>query len=104
MPRLQDRMVLNRYLCGLLGCQDFRGWREVLRDQKEGCAEDGHSYFLRVLEGLQGVKLAPDQLAVLFTEIYLDRLFGDRASLLSELNKFAGQENSKLPPAWAGGH
>jgi hypothetical protein len=128
LPLLQDRLALNRYLCGLLGCQDFRGLREVLRDQKEGWAEDGHSYFLRVLEGLQGSKLAPDQLAVydlrikgyvellnrfrtppvqlkyfqylavLFTKIYLDRLFGDQASLLSELNEFIGQENSKLSP------
>lgn len=129
LPLLQDRLVLNRYLCGLLGYQDFRGLREVLRDQKEGWAEDGHSSFLRVLEGLQGAKLAPDQLAVydlrikgyveqlnrfrtppvqlkyfqylavLFTEIYLERLFNDRTSLLSELNKFIGQENSKLSPA-----
>ena len=129
LPLLQDRLSLNRYLCGLFGCQDFRGLREVLRDQKEGWAEDGHSYFLRVLEGLQGLKVAPDQLvaydlrikgyveqlnrfrtpqvqlkyfqylAVLFTEIYLDRLFSNQVSLLSELNKFIGQENSKLLPA-----
>ncbi len=129
LPLLQDRLVLNRYLCGLLGCPDFRGLREVLRDQKEGWAEDGHSYFFRVLEGLQGSKLAPDQLAVydlrikgyvellnrfrsppvqlkyfqylavIFTEIYLDRLFSDQASLLSELNKFIGQENGRLSPA-----
>jgi hypothetical protein len=129
LPLLQDRLILNRYLCRLLGCQDFRGLREVLRDQKEGWAEDGHSYFLRVLEGLQGSKLAPDQLAVydlrikryveqlnrfrtppiqlkyfqylavLFAEIYLDRLFTDGTSLLSELNEFVGQENGKLSPA-----
>lgn len=126
LPLLQDRLALNRYLCGLFGCQDFRGLREVLRDQKEGWAEDGHSYFFRVLEGLQGAKLPPDQLAVydlrikgyveqlnrfrtppvqlkyfqylavLFTEIYLDCLFSDRTSLLSDLNKFISQENSKL--------
>lgn len=125
---LQDRLVLNRYLCQLFGWQDFRGLREVLRDQKEGWAEDGHSYFFRVLEGLRGLRLAPDQLAaydlrikgyveqlnrfrtppiqlkyfqylaVLFTEIYLYRLFGDQASLLSKLNEFVGQENGKLSP------
>ncbi|MGQ9561883.1 MAG: DEAD/DEAH box helicase family protein, partial [Candidatus Oleimicrobiaceae bacterium] len=38
-------------------------------------------------------------LAVLFTEIYLDRLFGNRATLLSELNHFVGQEKGKLSPA-----
>ena len=129
LPLLQDRLIVNRYLCQLFGCQDFRGLREVLRDQKEGWAENGHSYFLRVMEGLRGLRLAPDQLAacdlrikgyveqlnrfrsppiqlkyfqylaVLFTEIYLDRLFSDQASLISELNEFAGQENSRLPTA-----
>ena len=129
LPLLQDCLILNRYFCGLFGCQDFRGLRDVLRDQKEGWAEDGHSYFFRVLEGLRGLKLAPDQLAaydlrikgyveklnrfrtppiqlkyfqylaVLFTEIYLDRLFGNRASLLFELNQFVDQENDKLSPA-----
>lgn len=129
LPLLQDRLILNRCFCGLFGCQEFRGLREVLRDQKEGWAEDGHSYFFQVLEGLQGIKCAPDQLAaydlrikayveqlnrfrtppvqlkyfqylaVLFTEIYLDRLFTDKASLLAELNGFVGQENGKLSPA-----
>lgn len=54
LPLPRDRLVLNRYLCGLFGCQDFRGVREVLRHQKEGWVEDGHRYFFRVLEGLQG--------------------------------------------------
>lgn len=129
LPLLQDRLILNRYFCGLFGCQDFRGLREVLRDQKEGWTEDEHSYFFRVLEGLKGLEVAPDQLAaydlrikgyveqlnrfrtppiqlkyfqylaVLFAEIYLDRLFSDQASLLSELNEFVGQENGKLSPA-----
>ena len=53
LPLLQDRLTLNRYLCQLLGCQGFRGLREALRDQKEGWAEDGHSYFFRVLEGCE---------------------------------------------------
>jgi hypothetical protein len=129
LPLLQDRLTLNRYLCQLLGCQDFRGLREALRDQKEGWAEDGHSYFFRVLEGLRDLRFAPDQLAaydlrikgyveqlnrfrtpaiklkyfqylaVLFTEIYLHRLFSNQASLLSELNEFVAQKNGKLSPA-----
>lgn len=128
LPLLQGRLILNRYLCGLFGCQDFRGLRDKLRDQKEGWAEDRHSHFFRVLEGLQGLKLAPDllatydlhikgyveqlnrfrtppiqlkyfqYLAVLFTEIYLDRYFNDRECLLSELNEFVGRENGRLSP------
>ncbi len=104
-PLLQNHLILNRYFCQLFGYQDFRGLREALREQKEGWAEDGHSSFFRVLEGREGLKIPPDQLAtydlrikgyveqlnrfrtppiqlkyfqylaVLFTEVYLRCLF-----------------------------
>jgi hypothetical protein len=35
-------------------------------------------------------------LAVLFTEIYLDRLFNEKENFLAELNAFVAQENEKL--------
>jgi len=128
-PLLQDRLILNRYLLQLFGCRDLRGLREALRDHKEGWAEDGYSYFVRVLEGFRGLKITPDQLAaydlrikayveqlnrfrsppirlkyfqysaVLFAEIYLDLLFSDRSSLVSGVNEFIAQENGRLPPA-----
>jgi hypothetical protein len=108
LPLLQQRLVLHRYVCSLFGYADFRGLREKLHDLKEGWAEDGHSYFFRALEGLSGLQITPDRLAgydlrikgyveelnrlrtppvqlkyfqylaVLFTEIYLDRLFNDK--------------------------
>ncbi len=126
LPFLQDRLILNRFLCAQFGCEDFRQLRNALQNQKEGWAEDGHSYFFRVLEGLQGLRIPADQLAdydqrikgyverlnrsrspqvqlkyfqylaVLFAEIYLHRLFDDRASLQWELNKFVEQENKRL--------
>lgn len=133
LPLLQDRLALNRYLCGLLGFESFKDLRQYFRlgghIDREGWAEDGYSYFLRALEALPKSKLGPDELAaydlrikgyvellnrfrtppvqlkyfqylaVLFTEIYLDRLFSDQISLLSELNEFIVQENDKLPPA-----
>ena len=129
LPLLQDRLILNRYFCRLFGFQDFRDLREALRDQREGWAEDGHSYFFRVLEGRQGLRLAPDRLAeydlrlkgyverlnrlrtppiqlkyfqylaAIFSEIYLDRLFNDRDAFLTDLNAFAIRENSSLSPA-----
>ena len=126
LPLLQQRLALNRFFCRLFGCQDFKDLREKLRDTKEGWTEDGHSYFFRVLEGLHGLKIAPDllasydlrikeyveqlnrfrtppvqlkyfqYLAVLFTEIYLDRLFNNQASFLAELNEFIAHENARL--------
>jgi len=133
LPLLQDRLILNRYLCRLFGFEDFGDLRQYFRlgghIERAGWAEDGHSYFFRALEALPKLQFAPDQLAtydlrikgyveqlncfrtppvqlkyfqylaVLFTEIYLDRLFNDRASLLSELNEFVGRENGRLSPA-----
>lgn len=118
---LQKHLILNRFFCHLFGCDDFKGLREKLRDQKEGEAEDGHSHFFHVLAGLQGIQVPLDKLtehdlrikgyierlnrsrtppvqlkyfqylAVLFTEIYLDRLFDGREAFLIELNDFAAR-------------
>jgi hypothetical protein len=119
LPLLQHRLVLNRFLCRQLGCEDFKSLREKLRDQREDWAEDGHSHFFYVLRGIGGLRISEDKLAeydlrirayveqmnrfrqppvqlkyfqylaVLFTEIYLDLLFNDRERFLAELNAFS---------------
>lgn len=129
LPRLQQRIILNRFFCRLFGFDDFKGLREQLRNVQPGYAEDGHSYFYHTLLGLQGLQIPPDQLAaydlrikgyverlnrartppiqllyfqylaVLFTEIYLKRLFDDQNRFLIDLNVFARGENGKLSPA-----
>lgn len=133
LPLLQDRLILNRYLCGLFGFENFKELHEYFRlgsyKDREGWVEDGHSYLFQALENLLKSQVVPDKLAdydlrikgyveqlnrfrmppiqlkyfqylaVLFTEIYLDRLFTDEGSLLAELNKFVSQENAKLSPA-----
>lgn len=123
LPVLQDRLVLNRFFCRLLGFDDFRGLREWLCKVQQGAADDGHSSFARALEELQGLQLPRDQLAaydlrimgymellnrfrtppvsllyfqylaVLFAEMYLDRLFNDKVAFLRELNDFVREEN-----------
>jgi len=129
LPLLQQRIILNCFFCRLFGFDDFKGLREQLRNVQQGYAEDGQSYFYHALLGLRGLRLPPDQLAaydlrikgyverlnhsrtppvqllyfqylaVLFTEIYLERLFNDRDRFLIDLNIFARGENGKLPPA-----
>ena len=119
LPLLQHRLVLNRFLCRQLGCEDFKSLREKLRDQREDWAEDGHSHFFYVLRGIGGLKISEDKLAeydlrirayvermnhfrqppvqlkyfqylaVLFAEIYLDLLFNDCERFLAELNAFS---------------
>jgi len=127
LPLLQERLILNRFLCRLFGVDDFKGLRELLRNIQQGYAEDGHSYFYHTLQGLQGLQIPPDQLAdydlrikgyvqllnrfrtppiqllyfqylaVLFAEVYLDLLFNDRGAFLADLNTFAHRENAQLP-------
>jgi hypothetical protein len=128
LPLLQQRLVLNRFLCRQLGCEDFKSLREKLRDQREDWNEDGHSHFFHVLRGISGLKISEDKLAeydlrirayvermnrfrqpavqlkyfqylaVLFTEIYLDLLFNDRKRFLAELNGFS--ENFQRDAGW----
>jgi hypothetical protein len=119
LPLLQQRLLLNRFLCQQLGFEDFKALREKLRDQQEDWAEDGHSHFFYVLRGIGGLKISEDKLAeydlrirayvermnrfrqppvklkyfqylaVLFTEIYLDLLFNDCEQFLADLNAFS---------------
>jgi hypothetical protein len=78
LPRLQERLALNRYLCRLLGFEDFRAMREKLRTQREDWADDGHSHFYHALKGEQRLQLAPDRLADydLRIKAYIERLNG----------------------------
>jgi hypothetical protein len=119
LPLLQQRLLLNRFLCKQLGFEDFKALREKLRDQLEDWDEDGHSHFFHVLKGIRGSEISKDKLAeydlrikahlerinrfrhprvqlkyfqylaVLFTEIYLDRLFNEREQFLAELQAFS---------------
>jgi len=119
LPLLQQSLLLNRFLCKQLGFEDFKALREKLRDQLEDWDEDGHSHFFHVLKGISGSKISKDKLAeydlrikahlerlnrfrhprvqlkyfqylaVLFTEIYLDRVFDERERFLAELQAFS---------------
>ena len=125
LPLLQDRLILNRYFCSLFGFEDFKGLRDILRHTQEGWESEGYSYFFRVLEGLDGLKIPTDKLAeydlsikgyeerlnrfrtppvrlkyfqylaVLFSEIFLERYFNDREEFLRELNDFVREENER---------
>lgn len=123
--KLENYLVLNRYLLDLLGFDSFNNLREKLKDQKEGFDNEGKSYFIDVIIGLpdlkipQGILLRYDSaikdytrklsvsrrqqikwkyfqyLAVLFTEIFFDKYFNHKYELLRELNEFMQEFNSK---------
>ena len=119
--RFEKHLVLSRYFFNLFGFDSFDELKEKLKDTKEGYDNLGRSYFASVLIGLkpkwddlllkydlaikeQVEKLKQNRidfklkyfqyLAVLFTEIYLDRYFNNK-EFLDELNRFLEEFNDK---------
>ena len=127
LPRLQDRLLLHSFLCRQFGLDDLQGLREKLRGDRQDYHEDGHSFYFHSLEGLDGVRVGRDKLAeydlrikghlerlnrlrdtplqltyfqylaLLFTEIFLDRRAANSKGLLQELNGLVDAENAAHP-------
>lgn len=118
MLRLESYLVLNRYLHHLLGADDLEALKALLRPMPEGPEGSGQSYFLSRLATQPGLGLPREDLerydrrvmayeadlrrarrdfrgfryfqylALLYTEIFLDRLTADPAAFAADLNRF----------------
>jgi hypothetical protein len=118
MPRLEDYLVLNRYMHHLLGAEDFETLKNLLRPLPEGPDGSGQSHFFGRLVTQSNLRIPRDRLeqydrrvmdyearlrkarrnfqgfryfqylALLYTEIFLDRLTEDPALFAAELNEF----------------
>ncbi len=122
--KLEKHLVLNKYFLNLFGFNNFNELREKLKDTTEGYDTTGRSFFLDVLIGLkpqletellrydQAIKDYTERLrqsrrqpnlnlkyfqylAVLFTEIFLDKYYNDKQRLLNELNAFLEEFNNE---------
>ena len=123
---LGRRLLLNRYFLNLFGFEDFSELKEKLKGTNYGPDAEGKSYFADAIIGWSTLKipsvdiLTYDQsikeyserlchnrrenitlkyfqyLAVLFTEIFLDRYFNHRTELLIELNSFVDVANQEI--------
>lgn len=121
--KLEKYLVLNKYLLLLFGVNSISGLREELKNKKEGFDNDGKSFFVDTLIGIENLRIDRNDLlqydmaikeysgklsnhrrenivlkyfqylAVLFAELYLDRYFNKRQELLSELNAFLQNYN-----------
>ncbi len=118
MPRLEEYLVLNRYFHSLLGADQFEALKALLRPMPEGPDGSGQSHFLMRLATQPGLQIARDDLerydrrvmdyeadlrrarrgfqgwryfqylALLYSEIVLDRLTADPVTFTAELNRF----------------
>ncbi|SMP09000.1 Type III restriction enzyme, res subunit [Desulfurobacterium pacificum] len=119
---LEKHLVLNKYFLNLFGLNDFDELRGKLRDVQEGYDSDGRSHFVNVLKGLRpdweaellrydsNIKTYVERLkrnrmqpkfnlkyfqylAILFTEIFLEKCFDNKSGFLNELNEFLQKFN-----------
>jgi hypothetical protein len=124
VEKLEKYLVLNKYFLNLFGFSEFDELREKLKDTQEGFDAIGRSYFVDVLIGLkrewEDLLLRCDEaireyieklrqnrkqlnfnlkyfqyLAVLFTEIFLDKYYNDKERFLNELNEFLERFNTE---------
>ncbi len=121
---LERHLVLNKYFLNLFGVKDFNDIRTKLRDISEAGYERGRSYFIDVLIGLkpdwedqllrydEAVREYTERLrnnrvqsnftlkyfqylAVLFTEIFLDKYYNEKDGFLNELNAYLNEFNDE---------
>jgi hypothetical protein len=115
--RLERSLVLNRYFHSLFGARGLEDLKRNLGQTEEGAGGDGQSRFFHALGGLKGLRLPEGQLreydarvvgyearlakarggfafkyfqylALLYTEIFLDRLTGDPGGFIRDLNAY----------------
>ncbi|MDH7578214.1 MAG: DEAD/DEAH box helicase family protein [Bacillota bacterium] len=118
MPRLEDYLVLNRYMHYLLGVEDFETLKNLLHPLPEGPDSNGQSYFFGRLVTQPNLQIDRSRLeqydlrimsyedrlrktrrdfrafryfqylALLYTEIFFDYLTEDPVLFTAELNEF----------------
>ena len=132
-PKLQEALVLFKYILSLFGCRDLSALSENLKDQAlEGIDDEGTSKIVHALKAHlyigyeinEAMLLEYDRnivkhtqainenrkdkitwkyyqyLALLFTEVYLDRYFSDRQALLDGINRFLCEEFNARQETW----
>ena len=131
--KLQEALVLFKYILNLFGCKDLAALSENLKyPALEGTDDEGVSRLFHALKlhlytevGIKNEELLEydhhivrftkeinenrrekitwkyyQYLALLFTEIYLDRYFSDKTRLLEDINRFLMDDFNFRPETW----
>ena len=132
-PKLQEALVLFKYMLKLFGCNDLEAFSADLKDPSlEGIDDEGTSRIYYALKAhlFAGFEISEEMLfeydrhivqytreinehreekikwkyyqylALLFTEIYLDRYFSDKQALLDGINRFLAEDFNFRPETW----
>ena len=131
--KLQEALVLFKYILNLFGCKDLAAMSGDLKDpalegvDDEGCSRLFHAlkrhlytdvgiseqelreYDSHIVEYTKEINKQRTEkitwkyyqyLALLFTEVYLDRYFSDKLSLLESINRFLIEDFNARPETW----
>jgi len=123
--KLQNYLILNKYLCSLFGFKDIEGFRKILEDVPEGINSNKKLFYTETLqnskisedlrhkldrydENIQKYLLHINQkrdppvvlkyfqyVATILTEIYLDKFYNEFNLLYSDYTKFVFDINKK---------
>ena len=132
-PKLQEALVLFKYILKLFGCNDLAALSDDLKDPAlEGEDGEGSSRIFHALKAHLYTHAEIDEqllyeydrhivqhtreinehredkiqwkyyqyLALLFTEVYLDRYFTDKVALLDSINNFLHDDFNARPETW----
>lgn len=132
--RLQEALVLHKYILSLLGCKDMEALSRDLKDPAlEGVDDEGISHMYHALKRHQFDLIISQEklfeydqnivrhtneinerrsdkiqwkyyqyLALLFTEIYLDRYFANQEKLQTDINNFLNDDFNFRTETWHG--
>ena len=130
--KLQEALVLFKYILNLFGCKDLAAMSGDLKDPAlegvdEGCSRLFHAlkrhlytdmgiseqelreYDSHIVKYTKEINKQRTEkitwkyyqyLALLFTEVYLDRYFSDKLSLLESINRFLIEDFNARPETW----
>ncbi|MEN3039415.1 MAG: DEAD/DEAH box helicase family protein [Candidatus Kryptonium sp.] len=120
---IEKHLVLHKYMLSLFGVDKTKDLLDILKKAREGVADDNQTHFCNVLKSSKGVKIENleeydknvieyiykikqkrgdfelkyfQYLAVLFTEIYLDKLKNNKEKFLVELNEFIDSKKIQI--------
>lgn len=134
LGRLQESLVLFKYMLHLFGCNDLKALSADLKDPAlEGTNDEGESLLYHALvQHLYDLHISKEQLyeydqnivrytkeinvrrtekiqwkyyqylSLLFTEVFLDKYFADRKTLLNDINEFQENIFNFKPDTWHG--
>ena len=132
--KLQESLVLFKYLLSLFGTKDLASFSRDLKEPAlEGTNDEGESFLYHALcQHMYDYKLTKEQLyeydqhivkytneinedrqdkvkwkyfqylALLFTEVYLDKYFSDKQALLNGINEFLENDFNHRTDTWHG--